>query len=76
MVQRKQINNKIFTSAFAAVILLIISFAVSILAIRAGHTKDIPYIISFATSGVAALTLLSYAVKKDNQRRQMDIDFQ
>ena len=76
MEQRKQINNNVFTSAFAGVILLIISFALSILATKVGHAKDIPYIAASVSAGIAGIILLSYAVKKDNQRQQLDTDLQ
>ncbi|PQJ10009.1 hypothetical protein CJD36_015025 [Flavipsychrobacter stenotrophus] len=78
MEQRKlnNSNNNIFTSAFTGVILLIISIAVSIFATKVGHAKDVPYIILSVTTGITAITLLSYAVKKDNERQQLDTDFQ
>lgn len=78
MEQRKlnNSNNNIFTSAFTGVILLIISIAVSIFATKVGHVKDVPYIILSVTTGITAITLLSYAVKKDNERQQLDTDFQ
>lgn len=72
----KNSNNNIFTSAFAGVILLIISIAISIIATKVGHSKDVPYIILSVATGISAITLLSYAVKKDNERQQPDTDFQ
>ena len=76
MENKKQINNNIFTAAFAGVILLIISLALSILATKVGHAKDIPYIAMSLVTGMSGISLLSYAVKKEHRNEEMDTNLQ
>lgn len=67
MEQRTQIDNSIFISAFAGVVLLIGSLALSLVMSMGSHSTTLPYVISSVASGVTAVALLAHSVKKERE---------
>ena len=63
-----QPNNRIFITAFAGAILLVISLWVSISSAKHQHGNFTPNLIIAAATGVTAIALLSDAIKKDRHR--------
>lgn len=61
MEKENKIDNSIFISVFAGVVLLIASIGISLISAK------VPYMVMSASTGLSSLLLLMNAIKKDKE---------